>query len=63
MFHQTFEMSNYSKTTDFAAKDSKFKEFTNDISDHLANNFVTDISELAEKFEEKRVCFSYYFLQ
>ena len=40
--------------TDFAAKDSKFKEFSNDISDHLANNFVTDISELAEKFEEKR---------
>ena len=40
--------------TDFAAKDSKFKEFTNDISDYLANNFVNDISELAEKFEEKR---------
>ena len=40
--------------TDFAAKDSKFKEFTNDISDYLANNFVNDISELAEIFEEKR---------
>jgi len=40
--------------TDFAAKDSKFKEFTNDISDYLANNFVNDISELVEKFEEKR---------
>ena len=40
--------------TDFAAKDSKFKEFTNDISDYLANNFVNDISKLAEIFEEKR---------
>ena len=40
--------------TDFAAKDSKFKEFTNDISDYLSNNFVNDISELAEIFEEKR---------
>ena len=40
--------------TDFAAKDSKFKEFTNDISDYLANNFVNDISELTEIFEEKR---------
>ena len=40
--------------TDFAAKDSKFKEFTNDISDYLSNNFVNDISKLAEIFEEKR---------
>ena len=40
--------------TDFAAKDSKFKEFTNDISDYLANNFVNDISKLGEIFEEKR---------
>ena len=40
--------------TDFAAKDSKFKEFTNDISDYLENNFVNDISKLAEIFEEKR---------
>jgi len=40
--------------TDFAAKDSKFKEFTNDISDYLANNFVNDISKLAEIYEEKR---------
>ena len=40
--------------TDFAAKDSKFKEFTNDISDYLENNFVNDISKLVEIFEEKR---------
>ena len=40
--------------TDFAAKDSKFKEFTNDISDYLENYFVNDISKLAEIFEEKR---------
>jgi len=40
--------------TDFAAKDSQFKEFANDVADHLSNNYITDIDELSKPFEEKR---------
>jgi elongation factor Ts len=40
--------------TDFAAKDSQFKEFGNNIADYLSNNYVNDIDELSQSFEEKR---------
>ena len=40
--------------TDFAAKDSQFKEFTNDVAEYLSNNCIIDIDELSESFEEKR---------
>ena len=40
--------------TDFAAKDSQFKEFSNNVAEHLSNNHVNDIDELSQSFEEKR---------
>ncbi len=40
--------------TDFAAKDSKFKEFANNVSEHLCNNHINEIDELSHSFEEKR---------
>ena len=40
--------------TDFAAKDSQFKDFTNDVAEHLANNHINDIADLSLTFEEKR---------
>jgi len=40
--------------TDFAAKDSQFKEFGNSITDYLSKNYVNDIDELSQSFEEKR---------
>jgi elongation factor Ts len=41
--------------TDFAAKDANFINFTNDVSDHIAKNKVSNVSELSESvIEEKR---------
>ena len=40
--------------TDFAAKDSQFKDFANDVAEHLASNQVNDITDLNSLFEEKR---------
>ena len=40
--------------TDFAAKDSQFKDFTNEVAEYLVNNQVNDISDLSSEFEEKR---------
>jgi elongation factor Ts len=41
--------------TDFAAKDTNFINFTNDVSDYIAANKVSDVSELNEsEIEEKR---------
>tara|TARA_B100001059_G_scaffold67709_1_gene64525 strand:- start:111 stop:968 length:858 start_codon:yes stop_codon:yes gene_type:complete len=40
--------------TDFAAKDSQFKDFANDAADHLVSNFVKDIADLSLVFEDKR---------
>jgi elongation factor Ts len=40
--------------TDFAAKDSQFKEFGNNVAKYLSNNCVNDIDELSQSFEEKR---------
>ena len=40
--------------TDFAAKDSQFKDFASDVAEHLANNQINDINDLSSIFEEKR---------
>ena len=40
--------------TDFAAKDSQFKDFANDVAEYLASNQVNDITDLNSLFEEKR---------
>ena len=40
--------------TDFAAKDSQFKDFAIDVAEYLSNNQVNDIGELGDAFEEKR---------
>ena len=40
--------------TDFAAKDSQFKDFANDVAKHLVSNQLNDIAELCSVFEEKR---------
>ena len=40
--------------TDFAAKDSKFKDFANDVAEYLLYNEVNNIDDLSKVFEEKR---------
>ena len=40
--------------TDFAAKDSQFKDFASDVAEHLANNQIKNITDLSSIFEEKR---------
>ena len=40
--------------TDFAAKDSKFKDFAGEVAEYLINNKVTDMADLSSMFEEKR---------
>ena len=40
--------------TDFAAKDSQFKGFTNDVANYLSNNQVNDIGDLSAAFDGKR---------
>ena len=40
--------------TDFAAKDSKFKDFAGEVAEYLANNQITDMADLSSIFEEKR---------
>jgi elongation factor Ts len=40
--------------TDFVAKDSQFKDFANDVADHLVSNCVKDIADLSLVFEDKR---------
>jgi len=41
--------------TDFAAKDANFINFTNDVSDYIAKNKVSNVSQLSEsEIEEKR---------
>ena len=40
--------------TDFAAKDSQFKDFVNDVAEHLVSNHLNDIADLSSAFEEKR---------
>jgi elongation factor Ts len=40
--------------TDFAAKDSKFKDFAGEVAEYLVNNQITDMADLSSIFEEKR---------
>ena len=40
--------------TDFAAKDSKFKDFAAEVGEYLVNNKITDMADLSSIFEEKR---------
>ncbi len=40
--------------TDFAAKDSQFKDFATDVVNYLSNNQVINISDLSGEFEGKR---------
>ena len=40
--------------TDFAAKDSQFKDFAIDVANYLSNNQVNDINDLGTEFEGKR---------
>ena len=40
--------------TDFAAKDAKFKDFTNSVASYLADSQVDSIEELNTQFNEKR---------
>tara|TARA_B100000900_G_scaffold411923_1_gene432597 strand:- start:347 stop:1204 length:858 start_codon:yes stop_codon:yes gene_type:complete len=40
--------------TDFAAKDSQFRDFAIDVANYLSNNQVNDLSNLSGEFEGKR---------
>ena len=40
--------------TDFAAKDSKFKDFAGEVAEYLVNNKITDMADLSLIFEETR---------
>ena len=40
--------------TDFAAKDSKFKDFAGEVAEYLVNNQITEMADLSSIFEEKR---------
>ena len=40
--------------TDFAAKDSQFQGFTNEVANYLSNNQVNDIGDLSAEFDGKR---------
>ena len=40
--------------TDFAAKDSQFRDFAFDVANYLSKNQVNDIGDLGAEFEEKR---------
>tara|TARA_B100001564_G_scaffold347559_1_gene348441 strand:+ start:600 stop:1457 length:858 start_codon:yes stop_codon:yes gene_type:complete len=40
--------------TDFAAKDSQFKDFVIDVANYLSNNQISDVGDLSSEFEGKR---------
>ena len=40
--------------TDFAAKDSKFKDFAGEVAEYLVNNQIAEMADLSSIFEEKR---------
>jgi len=40
--------------TDFAAKDTQFRDFAEDVANYLTNNQVNDICDLSVEFEKKR---------
>ena len=49
-----FSLIEINSETDFAAKDSKFKDFAGEVAEYLVNNKITDMADLSLIFEEKR---------
>ena len=49
-----FSLVEINSETDFAAKDSQFRDFAGEVAEYLINNKVTDIADLSSMFEEKR---------
>ena len=49
-----FSLIEINSETDFAAKDSQFRDFAGEVAEYLINNKVTDIADLSSMFEEKR---------
>ena len=49
-----FSLIEINSETDFAAKDSKFKDFAGEVAEYLVNNQITDMADLSSIFEEKR---------
>ncbi|MDA8708901.1 translation elongation factor Ts [Gammaproteobacteria bacterium] len=49
-----FSLVEINSETDFAAKDSQFRDFAGEVAEYLINNKVTDMADLSSKFEEKR---------
>ena len=49
-----FSLVEINSETDFAAKDSQFRDFAGEIAEYLINNKVTDMADLSSMFEEKR---------
>jgi elongation factor Ts len=49
-----FSLVEINSETDFAAKDSQFRDFAGEVAEYLINNKVTDIADLSSMFEKKR---------
>ena len=49
-----FSLIEINSETDFAAKDSQFRDFAGEVAEYLINNKVTDMADLSSMFEEKR---------
>ena len=49
-----FSLVEINSETDFAAKDSQFRDFAGEVAEYLINNKVTDMAHLSSMFEEKR---------
>ena len=49
-----FSLIEINSETDFAAKDSQFRDFAGEVAEYLINNKVTDMANLSSMFEEKR---------
>ena len=49
-----FSLIEINSETDFAAKDSQFRDFAGEVAEYLINNKVTDIADLSSMYEEKR---------
>ena len=49
-----FSLVEINSETDFAAKDSQFRDFAGEVAEYLVNNKITDMADLSLIFEEKR---------
>ena len=49
-----FSLVEINSETDFAAKDTQFRDFAGEVAEYLINNKVTDMADLSSMFEEKR---------